>query len=129
MLKLCAPSICKPLTLLCENCLASGHFPDVLKKSNIVPVQKKRDKQFIKKYRPLSLLPVCGKLLEKRVFNSIFNFINTRNMFSVHESGFLSCDSCVHQLILIVHDIYNAFDANPSLTFSLISLKHRQGVA
>ena len=43
MLKLCAPSICKPLILLFENCLASGEFPNLWKKSNIVPVHKKGD--------------------------------------------------------------------------------------
>ena len=53
--------------------------------------------------------------MEKLMFNSIFNFIDTRNMLSVHQSGFRPGDSCVHQLISIVHDIYNAFDANPSL--------------
>ena len=36
-------------------------------------------------------------------------------MLSIHQSGFRPGDSCVHQLISIVHDIYNAFDANPSL--------------
>ena len=36
-------------------------------------------------------------------------------MLSVHQSGFRPGDSCVHQLISIVHEIYNAFDANPSL--------------
>ena len=41
ILKLCASSICKPLTLLFENCLASGEFPNVCKKSKIVPVDKK----------------------------------------------------------------------------------------
>ena len=44
-LKLCAPTIYKPLTLLLENSLASGHFPDAQKKSNIIPVHKKEDKQ------------------------------------------------------------------------------------
>ena len=48
MLKLCAASICKPLTLLFENCLTSGEFP-VWKKSNIVPVDENGDKQLIKK--------------------------------------------------------------------------------
>ena len=43
------------------------------------------------------------------------NFIDTRNMLSVHQSGFRPGDSCVHQLILIVHDICNALDANPRL--------------
>ena len=69
----------------------------------------------IKNYRPVSLLPICGKLMEKLMFNSIFNFIDTRNMLSVHQSGFRPGDSCVHQLISIVHEIYSAFDANPSL--------------
>ena len=115
MLKLCAPSICKPLTLLFENCVRSGEFPNVWKRSNIVPVHKKGDKQLIKNYRPVSLLPICRKLMEKLMFNSIFNFIDTRNMLSVHQSGFRPGDSCVHQLISILHEIYSAFDANPSL--------------
>ena len=113
MFKLCAPSIRKPLTLLFDNFLASGHFPHVWKKSN-VPVQKKGDKQLIKNYGPVSLLPIWGKLLEKLMLNSIFNFIDTRNMLSVHQLEFRPGDSCVHQLISIVHDTYNAFDTNPS---------------
>ena len=36
-------------------------------------------------------------------------------MLSIHQSEFRPGDSCVHQLISIVHYIYNAFDANPSL--------------
>ena len=47
-LKLCAPSICKRLTLLFEKCLASGEFPNVWKKSNIVPVHKKGNKVLLK---------------------------------------------------------------------------------
>ena len=36
-------------------------------------------------------------------------------MLSVHQSGFRPDDSRVRQLISAVHEIYNAFDANPSL--------------
>ena len=63
----------------------------------------------------MSLLPIYGKLIEKLMFNSIFNFIDTRNLLSVHQSGFRPSDSCVHQLISNVHEIDNAFDVNPSL--------------
>ena len=130
MLKLCAPSICKPLTLLFENCLRSGEFPNVWKRSNIVPVHKKGDKQLIKNYRPVSLFPICRKLMEKLMFNSIFNFIDTRNMLSVHQSGFRPGDSRVRQLISVVHEIYNAFDANSSLEMRdvfLVFSKHLTG--
>ena len=115
--------------LLFENCLASGEFPNVWKKRNIVPVHKKGNKQLIKNYGPVSLLAICRKLIEKLMFNSILHFIDTKNMLSVHQSGFHHGDSCAHQLILIVHDIYNASDGNPSLeeAFSLISPKHLIG--
>ena len=83
-----------------------------------------------KNYRLVSLLPISGKLLEKLTFNSIFSVIDTRYMFLVHQSEFRPGDSCVHQLISIVHDIYNSFDIKPSLevraVFS-ISLKHLIG--
>ena len=49
------------------------------------------------------------------MFNSIFNFADTRNMLSVDQQGFRPGDSWVHQLISIVHDINNAFDVNLSL--------------
>ena len=54
MLKLCVPSICKPLTLLFDNCLASEDFPNVLKKCNTVPVHEKEGKQLRNSYRPVS---------------------------------------------------------------------------
>ena len=116
------PSIWKPLTLILKNCLACREFPNVSKKSNIVPVNKKGDKKLIKKYRLVSLLPICGKLMEKLMFNSIFNFIDTRNMLSAHQSGFRVGNSCVHQFILIVHDIYNDTDANLSLEMRSVFL-------
>ena len=63
----------------------------------------------------MPLLLICWKLMEKFLFNSIFNFTDTRNMLSVHQSGFRPGNSCVHQLVSIVHEFYNAFDANSSL--------------
>ena len=49
------------------------------------------------------------------MLSSIFNSTVTRNTLSAHQSGFRPGYSCVHQLISIVHDIYNVFDTNPSL--------------
>ena len=91
------------------------HFLMFEKKAILFQSIKNRDKQLIDNYRPVSLLPIYGKLMKKVMFNSVFNFIDTRKMFSVHQSGFRPGDTCVHQLISIVHDIYNAFDVNPSI--------------
>ena len=46
MIKICDQSIVKPLSIIYRNCLNTGTFPDIWKKSNIVPVHKKGDKKF-----------------------------------------------------------------------------------
>ena len=60
-------------------------------------------------------MPICGKIFEKIIFNSLFIHLNNNNLLNSSQSGDRPGDSCVHQLISITHDIYKAFDANPSL--------------
>ena len=64
MIKTCSESILKPLELIFKSCLENGKSPIELKKVNVVPVRKRNNKQLIEDYRPISLLPVCGKILE-----------------------------------------------------------------
>ena len=115
MIKICASSIAKPLAIFFRNFLESECFLKEWKKANIVPVHKKHGKQLIKNYRPVSLLPICSKIFEKVVFNSLFKYLDDNNLLNSNQSGFRSGDSCVHQLLSITHEIYKAFDANPSL--------------
>ena len=61
MLKLCGKSICKPLDLIFQSCMKQGKFPTEWEKANGVSVHKEGDKQILKYYRPVSLLPICGK--------------------------------------------------------------------
>ena len=49
------------------------------KESNIIPVHKKGYKHIINNYRPVSLLPICGKIFEKLLFNSTFKFVDDNN--------------------------------------------------
>ena len=61
MLKICDKSICEPLELIFQFCIKHGKFPNERKIANVVPVHKKNDKQILKNYWPVSLLPICGK--------------------------------------------------------------------
>ena len=116
MLKLGSPSIIKPLSIIFQNCRKSSTFQDDWKKGNIVPVHKKKNsKQLVNNYRPVSLLPICSKIFEKVIFDSIFNFMIQNNLLNSCQSGFRPNDSCINQLISKTHNIYRAFDANPSL--------------
>ena len=115
MIKMCGESIVPPLSKIIRNAIKSGIFPDEWKKGNIVPVHKKANKQFIANYRPISLLPIFAKIFEKLIYNSLFEYFHTNNFLSANQSGFRTGDSCVFQLISITHELYKAFDANPSL--------------
>ena len=121
MIKICNKALVKHLSLIYKNCIDTGVFHDIWKKSNIVPVYKRGDKQIIDNYRPISLLPICGKIFEKILFNSIYKFLEENNLCK-HQSGFRPSDSCEYQLLSIVHDIYASFDCSPPLVARVIFL-------
>ena len=64
----------------------------------------------MRNYRPVSLLPICGKIFERLIFNELFNFLLENNLISPNQSGFKPGDSCINQLLSITHEIYNSFD-------------------
>ena len=115
MIQLCGDSIILPLKTIFESAIKSSHFPDSWKKGNIIPVHKKESKNLRKSYRPISLLPIFGKIFEKVIYNNLFKYFQVNKFLSDNQSGFRSGDSCTSQLIAITHEIYKAFDGNPSL--------------
>ena len=112
MIKICDKSLLKPLIILFQNSTMSSHYPDIWKKSNIIAVHKKNDKQLVKNYRPISLLPIFGKLFKKIIFNRTYNFLLQKELTNPNQSGFCPSDSCVNQLMAIIHEIFEAFDCN-----------------
>ena len=63
-IKQCGNSVCKPLSIIFNDCQNEGNFPHEWKKANVVPVCKKGNKQSLKNYRPISLFPICSKIFE-----------------------------------------------------------------
>ena len=53
ILKLSDKSITKPLSIIFKNCKRKSTFPNFWKKTNVVPIRKKREKDYIKNYRPV----------------------------------------------------------------------------
>ena len=74
-------------------------FPDIWQKSNICPIHKKGDKQTINNYIPVSLLPICRKIFERILFNSLYEYIKENKLLSGYQSGFWSNDSFINQLL------------------------------
>ena len=110
MIQICGESIALPLKLLFETALKEKKFPDIWKLANVVPVHKKEEKKLLKNYRPISLLPIFSKIFERVIYNSLFNHFVSNKLFTPSQSGFLPADSCIVQLLSIIHEIQISFD-------------------
>ena len=108
--KVCGESILKPLEIIFKSCIENDQFSNEWKEGNVVPVHKKDDKQVLRNYRPASLLPICGKIFERLIYNNLFEFFIKNDLISSNQSGFKQGDSCIYQLLSITHEIYQSFD-------------------
>ena len=61
------------------------------------------------------LLPMFGKMFERVIYNSLFNYFQSNRLFTPSQSGFLPGDLCIAQLLSIIHEIQTAFDENPTV--------------
>ena len=122
MLILCDYSVVLPLKIIFENILLSSLYPDMWKLANVIPIFKKGDKQSIKNYRPISLLPICGKMFEKIIFNNLYHYLNANNLITKNQSGFRPGDSTTNQLLYLVNEIHQAFEDPTSLELRAVFL-------
>ena len=88
MLQMSGEAVIEPLFRIFKNCLKSGIFPDDWKKGNIVPIFKKGDKQNLKSYRPVSLLPTCSKIFKRIIYDNMLKYLLDNNLISPKKSGF-----------------------------------------
>ena len=77
-----------PYNLFLKPVFKLTHFPQNAKKVNVAPVHKKGDKQSLKNYCPISLLPTCGKIFERLQCNKMFEHFIENNLISHNQSQF-----------------------------------------
>ena len=64
MIQICGDTIVPPFRKIFRSAINSGHFPETWKNGNIIPVHKKDNKNLVKKYGPISILPIFGEIFE-----------------------------------------------------------------
>ena len=122
MLLLCNESVILPLQIIFTNILPTSLYPDMWKLANVAPIFKKGNKQLIKNYRPISFLPVCGKILEKSIFNNLYTYLHTNNLITKNQSGFRPGGSTTNQLLYLLDEINQAFDITKSFEVRAVFL-------
>ena len=79
------------------------------------PLFKKGDKSTIGNYRPISLLSCIGKLMERCVYNHLYNHLHFNTLIHPKQSVFLKGHSTVHQLLDMYHGIASSIDSKNNL--------------
>ena len=82
-----------------------GYFPDKLKTGRISPIYKKDDEELLENYRPVSTLPVFGKILEKLIYKRFYNFFISKGIIHENQFGFRKGHSTSHALNYSVQHI------------------------
>ena len=82
--------IVQPLTLIINQSLTSGIYPDKFKISKITPLHKKDDRTIVSNYRPISLLPTMSKIIERVMHSQLYAFLNENNLITEQQYGFRS---------------------------------------
>ena len=102
ILKLSASVIASPLTVIFNQSISYGHFPIQWKTARITPVHKSGSRTDKNNYRPISILCVVSKLLERHYHNCITAFLTSYDLLYKGQSGFRryhSCESAITKLV------------------------------
>ena len=86
------------LAKICNISISSGLFPSDCKIAKLKPLYKKGSKTNPENFRPISLLPLISKVIERIVYDQVDNFLLQNNILCNYQSGFrknYSTDLCL----------------------------------
>ena len=101
-LKAVSSSITDALLDIVNTSILSGIFPSRWKESSVKPLHKGGAKNMVNNYRPISILCVASKLLERHVYKNLYNYITDNDILCINQSGFRkkhSCHSCLTNIL------------------------------
>ena len=122
LLKALGGSILAPLSIIFNKSLAEGHYPDEMKISKIIPIFKNKEKRELTNYRPIALLPVISKLLEKIVHKRLYKFLIKNNTLYISQYGFRHGYSTTLAISELVGNIIKGFESKYYTLGSFIDL-------
>jgi hypothetical protein len=110
LLRDASESIAMPITRIINQTFVSGTIPSDWKEAKITPIFKAGKKADMKNYRPISVLPLVSKIMEKVVQVQFVNFFNENKLLSIYQSGFRKKHSTETTAVYLVDNILDQMD-------------------
>ena len=110
LLKLIKNELKTPLTLIINQMITTGIFPQSFKISKIIPLYKKGDHSLLTNYRPISLLPTISKVFERIIYDQMYEYLNENNLLAEEQFGFRKYHSTEYAAISLVDHISNEME-------------------
>ena len=112
MLKLAGRELSIPFTAICNASFDEGIFPEKNKLAKVIPSHKKGPNNDVNNYRPISLLSVFSKILEKLIVVRLTDYLELHEIIYPNQFGFRHGYSTTHSLISITETIKRTLDNN-----------------
>ena len=123
ILQLIKPILSEPLSKIFNNSILTGQYIEKLKFAETIPIFKKGSQTFVSDYRPISLLSNLNKIMEKLVFNRVYEFFEKFNCIYENQYGFRNKHSTVHALINITENIRLSLDKKETIAGIFVDLQ------
>ena len=122
LLKLLKMELSKSLTLIINQMITTGIFPNSFKISKITPLFKKGDVSLLSNYRPISLLPTISKIFERILYNQLYQYFNSNNLLAEQQYGFRTNHSTEYAAVKLVDTISKEMESGSTPTALYIDL-------
>ena len=123
ILKTAAPTIALLLTHIFNHAIITGCFPQEWKAARLLPLHKKGPRDIPENYRPISILPVISKVMERIMYDQIYEYLDENSILSENQFGFRKSYSTASALLDCTSSWYVNMDRKMFNLVVLLDLK------
>ena len=110
LVKIAAPYITKSLTAIFNRSMSTGIFPCDWKVAKVTPIHKDGDKSDMDNYRPISVISITAKIMEKLAHSQLYSYLERFDILTSSQNGFGPLHSTVTALLKLTNQWYQNMD-------------------
>ena len=106
IIKIAAPVIADLLTYIFNQVITQSSFPDEWKMARVTPIFKNGQRNLPENYRPISVVPVISKIMERILYDQLCNYLTKFRILSDCQFGFRKSHSTTTALLDCTNEWY-----------------------